>query len=101
MTITAETVSESTPETPPSSITIEETSGGSVVEEAASTLEKEPDAPEKPACQMQFTIGREALLDVLSLVTRAASQRTTLPVLSHVLIATHPAALPGLSAQAI
>ena len=62
------------------------------------TLEAEgqlDDGPERTPCEMKFTAKQDDLLKVLTLVMKAVSVRSTLPVLSHVLVATREAALEG------
>ena len=59
------------------------------------------DVPEKPPCEMKFTVKQDDLLKVLTLVMKAVSVRSTLPVLSHVLVATRKAALEGVPAQVV
>ncbi len=68
------------------------------------TLEAEgqlDDGPERTPCEMKFTAKQDDLLKVLTLVMKAVSVRSTLPVLSHVLVATREAALEGVPAQAV
>ncbi len=65
------------------------------VETSAVNAEDRLDASEAPSCEMKFTIKQEDLLRVLTLVMKAASVRPILPVLSHVLVATHKVTLGG------
>ncbi|HEU5381233.1 MAG TPA: DNA polymerase III subunit beta [Ktedonobacteraceae bacterium] len=69
-------------------------------EDEAVNAEGSPDdTPEKPPCVMKFTVKQNDLLRVLVLVMKAESRRSTLPVLSHVLVATRNAELEGFPAQ--
>ncbi|SRR5579875_182666 len=61
--------------------------------EAVEAEGPESDVPEKPPCEMKFTIKQDDLLRVLALVMKAISVCPLLPVLSHVLVATHKATL--------
>lgn len=64
--------------------------------EASGSLD---DVPEEPPCEMKFTMKQDDLLKVLTLVMKAESRRLTLPVLSHVLVASRNAELEGAPAQ--
>ncbi len=59
------------------------------------------DTSEKPRVEMKFTAKQDDLLKVLTLVMKAESRRSTLPVLSHVLVATRPSELEGVPEQAV
>jgi len=59
------------------------------------------DVPEKTPCEMKFTIKQNDLLRVLTLVMKAVSLRSTLPILSQVLVATRFSALETVPAQAM
>lgn len=77
-------------------------SGDPALEAIANTVSTEDlldDVPESPPCEMKFMIKQDDLLRVLTLVMKAISSRSTLPVLSHVLVATRPSVLEGMPAQ--
>src|SRR5579885_1678202 len=69
--------------------------------EAVEAEGPESDVPEKPPCEMKFTVKQDDLLRVLTLVMKAISVRPLLPVLSHVLVATRKVALEGVPAQVV
>lgn len=69
--------------------------------EAVEAEGPEGDVPEKPPCEMKFTVKQDDLLKVLTLVMKAENRRSTLPVLSHVLVATRKVALEGVPAQVV
>jgi DNA polymerase III subunit beta len=72
-----------------------------VIEEEPNAEELPDDIPEFPPCEMQFIMKQDDLLKVLTLVMKALSSRATLPVLSHVLVATHTSALDCMPAHVV
>ncbi len=59
------------------------------------------DVPEKALCEMKFTVLQDNLLSVLTLVMKAVSGRSTVPILSHVLVATCPSEIDGRPAHVV
>ena len=64
-------------------------------------VQEQVDTPEKPPCEMKLSIKQEDFLGVLTLVMKAASFHSTLPVLAHVLVATRPRICAGMPAHVL
>jgi DNA polymerase-3 subunit beta len=71
------------------------------IEEELNAEDTFDDIPEFPPCEMQFIMRQDDLLEVLTLVMKALSSRATLPVLSHVLVATRTSALDRMPAHVV
>lgn len=100
-TIPTETTTETTPDVQRLVDASAESGDPALEAEAVAASGPEGDVPEKPPCEMKFTVKQDDLLKVLTLVMKAESRRSTLPVLSHVLVATRPSELEGVPAQAV